>query len=124
MEWLLGAGTASAPSRSLTIMSRAEETCDPRPWRNWYKFAAWERRRQALFAEQPLCVMCLRREEIVEATVADHVIPHRGDPELFWRGELQPLCASCHSGAKQREEAGLLALGLDADGWPEWREGR
>lgn len=91
---------------------------DQRPWRNWYKLARWRRRREALFDEQPLCVMCLRREEIVEATVADHVIPHRGDHDLFWRGELQPLCASCHSMHKQREELGQSVILFGPDGWP------
>lgn len=41
--------------------------------------------------------------------VADHINPHRGIEERFWdRGNLQCLCASCHSGAKQREEQGSL----------------
>ncbi|MBZ9943453.1 HNH endonuclease [Mesorhizobium sp. BR1-1-13] len=89
----------------------------------WYKLARWERRRQALFAEQPLCVMCLSREEVTIADTADHVVPHRGDPVLFWHGELQPLCTACHSRDKQREEIGSHELGVDASGWPVWRNG-
>jgi 5-methylcytosine-specific restriction endonuclease McrA len=42
--------------------------------------------------------------QAVRASVADHKVPHRGDAELFWKGELQSLCAHCHSSAKQREE--------------------
>lgn len=38
------------------------------------------------------------------ATVADHVVPHRGDVAAFWAGELQSLCTPCHSQAKQAEE--------------------
>lgn len=48
--------------------------------------------------------MCKAEGRLVVATVADHIIPHRGDKGLFM-GELQSLCVSCHSGAKQREEA-------------------
>lgn len=91
---------------------------DARPWRAWYKLAAWEARRQALFAEQPLCVMCLALEDVTVATTADHVIPHRGDPDLFWYGELQPLCAACHSRHKQREEHGREVVTTGVDGYP------
>lgn len=91
---------------------------DARPWRKWYKLAAWERRRQALFADDPLCRMCKQRDEVTIADTADHVVPHRGDPELFWHGELQPLCASCHSRLKQREEAGTERPAYGVDGYP------
>lgn len=36
--------------------------------------------------------------------MADHVVPHRDDYGLFWFGELQSLCKSCHDGKKQRAE--------------------
>ncbi|KAB2792874.1 HNH endonuclease [Brucella anthropi] len=91
---------------------------DRRPWKGWYKLARWERRRQELFAKQPLCVKCLEREEVTVADTADHVVPHRGDPDLFWYGELQPLCASCHSRLKQREERGQDVVRFGPDGWP------
>jgi hypothetical protein len=54
----------------------------------------------------PLCAMCLTEGRTTAATVADHVTPHRGDPELFWHGDLQSLCAACHSLFKQSEERG------------------
>ncbi|MCG8990866.1 HNH endonuclease [Laribacter hongkongensis] len=51
--------------------------------------------------------MCLAEGRTVAATVVDHITPHRGDQRLFWdSSNWQPLCASCHSGAKQREERG------------------
>lgn len=52
------------------------------------------------------------------ADTADHVVSHRGDPDLFWYGELQPLCASCHSRLKQREELRQDVVTFEADGWP------
>lgn len=91
---------------------------DTRPWRAWYSTARWKRRRQDLFAEHPLCIMCLESEDITEANTADHVVPHRGDPELFWNGELQALCGPCHSRMKQREELGQRVIRFDAQGWP------
>lgn len=88
------------------------------PWNKWYKLARWERKRQALFAAQPLCVKCLEVEEVTIADTADHIIPHRGNPDLFWNGDLQPLCAACHSRDKQREELGQTVVRFGPDGWP------
>lgn len=65
----------------------------------------WQRRREAQLRSEPMCAYCARQGFVTPATVADHIVPHRGDPELFENGELQSLCASCHSSAKQREEA-------------------
>lgn len=39
------------------------------------------------------------------ATVVDHIQPHRGDMNIFWReGNHQSLCRSCHNSAKQKLE--------------------
>ena len=44
-------------------------------------------------AAHPVCASCGQL-----ATQVDHVVPHRGDPALFWRWEnLQSLCGRCHS---------------------------
>ncbi len=61
--------------------------------------------------------MCLEQEIVEPANTADHIVPHRGDPDLFWNGELQSLCPSCHSKWKQIEErATKPAIGVD--GYP------
>ena len=75
-----------------------------RPWRGWYNLAAWRKRRQYQLALHPLCCMCMDEGRDTGATVADHVIPHRGDWESFIGGDLQSLCAEHHSAVKQREE--------------------
>lgn len=60
----------------------------------------WDKARATFLARHPRCARCNEAARIV-----DHVIPHKGDPKLFWdSGNWQPLCTSCHSGAKQREE--------------------
>ncbi|MCG9081149.1 HNH endonuclease [Laribacter hongkongensis] len=67
----------------------------------------WRKARASFLRRHPLCVMCLAEGLTVAATVVDHINPHRGDQRLFWdSSNWQPLCASCHSGAKQREERG------------------
>ena len=37
---------------------------------------------------------------------ADHIVPHKGDPALFWdRGNLWCVCGSCHATVCQSIEA-------------------
>jgi len=62
--------------------------------------------------------MCLERGDVAAATVADHVIPHRGDKKLFFNSGLQSLCASCHSRLKQQEETIGYMTDVGLDGWP------
>jgi 5-methylcytosine-specific restriction endonuclease McrA len=51
-------------------------------------------------------------------TVADHVIPHKGNRALFFDPRnLQTLCKEHHDGVKQSwEKRGTPEIGLD--GWP------
>jgi len=37
----------------------------------------------------PLCVHCQLENKLTKATVVDHIIPHRGDPVLFWNDMCQ-----------------------------------
>ena len=49
--------------------------------------------------------MHLELGQTVPATVADHIVAHRGDLEKFFdRGNLQSLCKPCHDGHKQAQE--------------------
>ena len=58
---------------------------------------SWRRARREYLAEHPLCAECDRDGRTTEATIVDHVIPHRGDPELFWdRTNWQSLCKPHH----------------------------
>lgn len=59
--------------------------------------AAWRRAREIYLARNPLCVMCAREGRLTPATVVDHIIPHRGDSELFWNtANWQSLCKKHH----------------------------
>ena len=46
---------------------------------------------------EPLCRLCLEAGRVTLATVADHVVPHRGDFTAFRLGQLRSLCADCHN---------------------------
>lgn len=78
----------------------------------------WQRRRAEQLRLHPLCRLHLAmRGEVVVATVADHVVPHRGDLALF-AGPLQSLCAPCHNSYKQELERTGSFKGCDLQGFP------
>ena len=57
----------------------------------------WRKARKAFLEQHPLCVECMRGGRLTPATVVDHVIPHRGNAELFWdEKNWQSLCKDCH----------------------------
>lgn len=57
----------------------------------------WRKSRKRFLNANPLCVECLKVDRLVEATVVDHIIPHRGDKKLFCdENNWQALCKSCH----------------------------
>jgi len=62
--------------------------------RQWYYTARWRALRQQVLHDTPVCNDC----GLHASRDVDHIIPHRGDPVLFWdAGNLQALCARCHS---------------------------
>ena len=76
------------------------------PWRNWYKLAAWKKIRKQRLQADPLCVMCLAEGVTRAASVVDHVVPHKGERELFFSyANTQSLCETHHNRDKQRMEA-------------------
>lgn len=91
-----------------------------RPYRQWYKLAAWRRKARQQLQDQPSCEEHLRMSPpaVVRATIADHVIPHGGDYSLFWNGRLQSLCKPCHDTIKQAEERRGYDRAVGSDGWP------
>ena len=57
----------------------------------------WRAARKLYLRKNPLCVKCAADGRLEPATVIDHIIPHRGDPKLFWdQGNWQALCKACH----------------------------
>lgn len=88
------------------------------PWRAWYRTSQWQGIRRRQLAASPLCEMCKAKDRIVPATVCHHAEPHRGDPERFWGGPFQSLCAPCHDGPVQAREKSGVTKGVTADGRP------
>ena len=112
-------------------MSNEPKRGDPRPWRHLYKRKAWYRLRHHQLQNEPLCQFCKKAGRSVAAQIVDHIVPHKGDDELFHDPHnLQSLCKTCHDSAKQRAERNMVAeIGCGIDGWPNdsghhWGGGR
>ena len=98
-------------------------------WDRWYNTKPWDRRRKQQLKSQPLCVMCLREKRITPATIADHIVPHKGDYNLFVLGPLQSLCKQCHDQTKHVQELKGFSGKCDETGWPidpnhPWNKGK
>lgn len=79
----------------------------------------WEKERKHFLRHNPLCKYCGEQGRVTTATVVDHIIPHKGDHDLFWDADnWQPLCKHCHDSVKQREERRGARIGCDIDGYP------
>lgn len=67
--------------------------------------------------KQPLCEVCQSKGRVTEATVCDHVSPHKGNVDAFWAGPFQSLCKHHHDVKTIMEDGGLNS---GAATHPEW----
>lgn len=68
----------------------------------------WRKARLGFLRKHPLCVECSETGKVEAATVVDHIVPHKGDKELFWnRDNWQALCKACHDAKTVREDGGF-----------------
>jgi 5-methylcytosine-specific restriction endonuclease McrA len=57
----------------------------------------WRNARLGYLRSHPFCVSCAKQDRYITANVVDHVIPHKGDQDLFWDTDnWQALCKPCH----------------------------
>jgi 5-methylcytosine-specific restriction enzyme A len=89
--------------RSGAEVKRALDRERPSAARRGYG-SRWRRARAAYLVLNPLCVRCQATGYIGSSTVVDHVVPHRGDPKLFWdERNWAALCKRCHDAKTARE---------------------
>jgi 5-methylcytosine-specific restriction protein A len=63
-----------------------------------YDSKEWRHARVNYLDQNPLCATPACKVRGVRAREVDHIVPHRGDEELFWCYEnLQGLCTPCHN---------------------------
>lgn len=68
----------------------------------------WNRARLSFLDLHPCCAECEREGRDVEAKVVDHVVPHKGDQDLFWdEANWQALCKPCHDSKTANEDGGF-----------------
>jgi 5-methylcytosine-specific restriction protein A len=97
-----------------------EGTTRPGPRARGYT-TRWDREARQFRKQHPLCALCLASvpKRYAQADVVDHVVPHKGDMELFWdRTNWQSLCKPCHDGTKQQQEVKGYSKALGDDGLP------
>lgn len=80
------------------------------PWRGWYKQKRWKDLQQAVFLRdnficQRTGVVLVGRHPAPNSPVANHKVPHRGDPRLFWDiNNIETVAKSVHDREIQIEE--------------------
>ncbi|MDP9192341.1 MAG: HNH endonuclease [Acidobacteriota bacterium] len=66
----------------------------------------WQSARKGYLRRHPLCALCEAEGRVVEATVVDHIIPHRGDKTLFWDHEnWRAICKPHHDRKTAAEDS-------------------
>lgn len=88
----------------ITERLRQRDYDSTRPsWR--YADRRWRAERAVWLSEHPLCAECERHGRVTQASVVDHVRPHRGDMDLFWdQSNWASMCAPCHNAKTRRGE--------------------
>jgi 5-methylcytosine-specific restriction enzyme A len=83
-----------------------------------YNTRRWKNLRRHQRKIEPLCRFCKQRGINTPGEHVDHIIPHNGDVNLFFLGELQTLCADCHNRIKRMAELHGFRPDVGLDGWP------
>lgn len=94
-----------------------------RPWVKWYKTSSWRKLRLSQLKREPLCRFCKKLGIVTAGNTVDHIDRHSGDMDKFFNPcNLQTLCSTCHSSAKQKMEKSLTDIGCDENGMVEgWK---
>ena len=84
-----------------------------------YDCSRWRALRRNFLNANPLCAMCLKQGRDTIADTVDHIEPHKGNIELFYkRDNLQSLCSHCHNASKQMQELYGYSPACDVNGYP------
>lgn len=101
---------AARPSGRLSLDREVSVASGEPAWRGWYKTARWQKlRRKVLVRDKYTCqatgAKLIGRYPAENSAVVDHIVPHRGNPDLFWDGgNLQAMSKVYHDRHKQKIE--------------------
>jgi 5-methylcytosine-specific restriction protein A len=75
-----------------------DATAERKADKAFYKSPKWRAMREAILADNPLCVDCLAKGRTTPAAHVHHVEERKDRPELaLARSNLAPLCQPCHN---------------------------
>lgn len=84
-----------------------------------YGESDWVKYRRKFIYHNPKCYVCARRAKVV-----DHIIPHKGNRELFENTKNHlPMCESCHNTVTTMFDRNYK-VGDPVDAKAEWIEKR
>ena len=76
-----------------------------RSYKYLYDTSRWKKMRKTFLTEHPFCEECKKAGRLKAATVVDHIMPHKGDEQLFWnQRNWQALCKQCHDTKTAKED--------------------
>lgn len=93
-------------------------SAEAKSYRKLYSTRWWKDRRKEQLTEHPLCAVCEKLGFIRSATVVNHIVPHKGDEDLFYNGALESVCKKCHDSSIQSQERRGFSTACDLDGYP------
>lgn len=90
-----------------TAFAKTRNSDERNLYNKLYNNRRYRRLRSLFLQSNPLCIECKKNNKVVAAEVLDHIIPHRGNVELFWdENNWQSLCKTCHNAKSGRESKG------------------
>lgn len=113
----IGPMVTAAPSRLGRVTDEHGHSDANEPWRAWYKSARWQRLKVRVhnrdgYVCQRSGVVCSGKGNDWNAPVANHKVPHRGDPVLFWdESNIETVTKRVHDSIIQKEEAAARTRG-------------
>ena len=84
--------------------------------RRFYKSSAWQKLRQVVLRNEPLCRVHRAANQLVPATVVDHIIAITAGGHPSHVHNLMPLCSVCHDRKSAMERHELSIEAATADG--------
>ena len=94
------------------------------PWRKWYNTKRWQLLKQEIklknnYTCQQTGILLSGGRNAPNSPVVDHIIPHKGNPKLFWDpNNLQLVSKAYHDSIKQRMERSGTGHGYTDEGKP------
>ena len=90
--------------------NRYERTSQGKEAQKLYNYR-WKKSRANYLKSYPICRSCEEKGLSEPATLIDHIIPHKGNYDLFWdMDNWQPLCKRCHDIKTALEDGGWGAI--------------